>query len=102
MHVYRQRNPVRVRQLVVLDGNDFESLSFFWSLRARTSTRGNSPLVIGVPLEALSAPDQLRSLSDWVKRVPDGAKPDVFVVAKKEHQASCRGHARARLSGGGS
>lgn len=78
IYAYEQISPLDVRQLLVLDSNDFQGLINFWNLRARTARDGGAS-VVAVPVQALAASDQLASLRDWTSG-PGTVKPDVFVL----------------------
>ena len=86
MEMYQQSGPLRARQLVIVDGNDFDALVLFWNLRARATTHGVTPAVVAVPVEALGTPERLRSLLDWTRGEHDVVKPDLLVIAGDENR----------------
>ncbi|HEX3425156.1 MAG TPA: hypothetical protein VHT30_03430 [Acidimicrobiales bacterium] len=86
MPMYQQSGPIRMRQLVVLDGSDFDALIYFWNLRARATTLGVEPPVVAIPAQGLQTPVELRSLRAWTDAPGRTIKPDIFVLADVNHR----------------
>jgi DNA-binding MarR family transcriptional regulator len=87
MRAHRQADPLRARQLVILDGNDFNELVYFWNLRSRTTLHSSTPAVVAVPAQGLATPERLRSLRDWTER-GEVIKPDILVLAGRHREAT--------------
>jgi hypothetical protein len=87
--VYLQHSPVRARQVVVVDGNEFQELLFFWNLRSRATTHVGRD-VIAVPTEAFSFPERLRSLVEWTSSEHAAVKPDLLVHAPEQVREAVR------------
>jgi hypothetical protein len=82
MGSYYQQSPLRARQVLIIDGDDFSDLVFFWNLRSRATTH-QRPAVVAIPPAALRFPERLRSLREWTAE-QDAIKPDLLVHAREQ------------------
>lgn len=80
MRITTQVSPARARHVFVIRGGDFDELVWFWNMRARATTVVDQVPIVGVPAEALTNPESLRSLIEWTQQLWH-IKPDVFVRA---------------------
>lgn len=77
MRIHFQSGPLRVRQLFVLDPMAFDDVVFFWNVRARATNLVDDIAVVAVPTAALTNPESMRALVEWVEH--GIMKPDVLV-----------------------
>lgn len=87
MRTVHQRGPFDWPYLAVLGDTSFARLVNFWNWRSRAVTHDLGHAVVGLPVQALRAPAQLRSLPDWLRSTEGYRRtPELLVSATKQQR----------------